>query len=118
MTIFLEDSFDAAHWLPNVPDGHKCKRLHGHTYRVRLEVTGEVGAESGWVMDYADLKSQWDALKKSLDHRSLNEVKFLENPTCERIAEWLACHLGLPAQYTLSRIELRETEHCGVVWQA
>src|SRR6185312_5624161 len=56
-TIFLEDTFDSAHWLPNVPAGHKCKRMHGHTYSVRIEVSGTLGKESGWVIDYADIKS-------------------------------------------------------------
>lgn len=111
MTIFIEDSFDSAHWLPNVPEGHKCSRTHGHTYRIRLEVSGEVDSTTGWVVDYADLKAVWEPLKIQLDHRCLNEI--LSNPTCELIAEWIAARM-IPA---LTRIELRETVNCGAVWE-
>lgn len=113
MKVFIEDSFDSAHWLPNVPPGHKCGSMHGHTYRIRIEVRGEIGNESGWVIDYADVKYAWSIVKADLDHRSLNEIDGLENSTCELIAAWIANRLipGLPG---LSRIELRETERCGV----
>jgi 6-pyruvoyltetrahydropterin/6-carboxytetrahydropterin synthase len=88
--------------------------MHGHTYRIRLEVTGKVEGHSGWVIDYADLKYAWSIVKADLDHRCLNDVSGLENSTCELIAAWIAGRLmpGLPG---LSRIELRETERCGVV---
>lgn len=110
MTVFIEDSFDSAHWLPNVPAGHKCARMHGHTYRIRLEVSGEVSPVTGWVVDYADIKQAWDAVKTQLDHTCLNDL--LPNPTCELIAEWIGIRM-IPA---LTRIELRETVNCGVVW--
>lgn len=109
MTIFLEDSFDAAHWLPRVPAGHKCAQLHGHTYRIRLEVQGDVGPETGWVVDYAELKQKWAPVKAALDHQSLNSI--IQNPTCELIAEWIGERLPM-----VSLIELRETVNCGVVW--
>lgn len=109
MTVFIEDSFDAAHWLPNVPEGHKCGRMHGHTYRIRLEATGDIGVETGWVIDYADLKYAWSIMKAQLDHDCLNDI--LPNPTCELIAEWIGTRLPM-----ISRIELRETVNCGVIW--
>ena len=112
ISIFLEDSFDAAHWLPNVPEDHKCRHLHGHTYRIRIEVTGEIGSRSGWIMDYADLREKWLPLKEQLDHRSLNDL--LPNPTCEVLAAWIAANLCVPG---LKRVELRETVNCGVVYQ-
>ena len=110
--IFIEDSFDSAHWLPNVPAGHKCGTMHGHTYRVRIEVTGSVDEHTGWVSgcDYADLKTAWCSIKAELDHRCLNDV--IPNPTCENIAERIALMLHPQP----SRIELRETANCGVVW--
>jgi 6-pyruvoyltetrahydropterin/6-carboxytetrahydropterin synthase len=116
MTIFIEDSFDSAHFLPNVPDGHKCRRMHGHTYRIRLEVSGPIDPTTGWVVDYADVKALWDPLKRALDHRLLNEIKGLENPTCEIIAAWIWLELA-GKLLGLSKIELRETEHCGVVYE-
>lgn len=109
MTVFVEDSFDSAHFLPNVPPGHKCGAMHGHTYRIRLEVYGKIGTDTGWVIDYADLKFAWSVVKAELDHRCLNEV--LPNSTCELIAAYIGSKLPM-----VSRIELRETAHCGVVW--
>lgn len=109
MTIFVEDSFDSAHYLPHVPEGHKCARMHGHTYRIRLEVSGDVGPATGWLVDYSEVKAAWEPIKDRLDHHCLNEL--LPNPTCELIAEWIGAAMPM-----LSRIELRETVHCGVVW--
>ena len=110
MTVFIEDRFDSAHWLPGVPETHKCHRMHGHTYRVRMEFTGHVGAETGWVLDYDTYKKSWTPVKAALDHRTLNDI--LPNPTCELLAEYIAASMGP----MVSRIEIRETEHCGVVW--
>jgi 6-pyruvoyltetrahydropterin/6-carboxytetrahydropterin synthase len=84
--------------------------MHGHTYRVRLEVTGEIDATMGWVVDYAELKRLWEPIKDALDHRCLND--FMPNPTCEIIARWIGNKIEL-----VSRVELRETVNCGVVWQ-
>ena len=110
MTVFIEDSFDSAHWLPRVAEDHKCRRLHGHTYRIRLEWDGDVDPASGFVVDYADLKQVWTPIKDALDHRNLNDI--LENPTCELLAE----HISKQFKLMPSRVELRETERCGVVW--
>ena len=114
MTVFIEDSFDSAHWLPNVPSGHKCHRLHGHTYRVRLEITGVVSPVGGWVIDYSDARAKWDSVKSVVDHHCLNDLPGLENSTCELLALWIVDRLK-PELPGLSRIEIRETERCGVV---
>jgi 6-pyruvoyltetrahydropterin/6-carboxytetrahydropterin synthase len=87
--IFKEFTFEAAHRLPNVPEGHKCARLHGHSYRVEVRVGGEVGEESGWVVDFADLSAAFKPLHSQLDHYYLNEVPGLENPTSEVLAKWI-----------------------------
>ncbi|MEZ5141578.1 MAG: 6-carboxytetrahydropterin synthase QueD [Acidimicrobiales bacterium] len=108
MEVFREFTFEAAHRLPNVPDGHKCARLHGHSFHVTVHVAGPVGADSGWVVDFADLKDAWRPVWEQLDHRYLNEVDGLENPTSERLAEWIWARLArdLPG---LSRVVVRET---------
>ncbi len=112
MTIFIEDSFDSAHWLPNVPPGHKCGSMHGHTYRVHIEITADIDDHSGWVggYDYADIKYAWSIIKADLDHHVLND--YLANPTCELIAE----HIASRMKPTPTRVELRETERCGAIW--
>ena len=79
--------FEAAHYLPMVPDGHKCKNLHGHNYRVEIVLKGAVD-ERGFIKDFAELDEQMAPLIKQVDHRLLNDVAGLENPTAEIIAAW------------------------------
>jgi 6-pyruvoyltetrahydropterin/6-carboxytetrahydropterin synthase len=87
--IFKEFRFESAHRLPNVPEGHKCARLHGHSYRVEIRVGGEVGEHTGWVLDFADLGAAFKPLHAVLDHNYLNEIDGLENPTSEVLARWI-----------------------------
>lgn len=88
LEISREYKIQAAHQLPNVCQGHKCGRLHGHTWVVRVWITGPVGRESGWVIDYADLDVVWaENVDARLDHSLLNNT--IQNPTTERIAQWL-----------------------------
>jgi len=82
--------FEAAHFLPNVPDGHKCRRMHGHSFRFSVVLKGNIDQKTGWIMDFADLKSIVKPIIESeLDHYVLNDVPGLENPTSEKIAIWL-----------------------------
>jgi 6-pyruvoyltetrahydropterin/6-carboxytetrahydropterin synthase len=116
MEIFKEFCFEAAHRLPFVPDGHKCKRLHGHSFRVTVHVRGPIGAESGWVMDFADLSAAVRPLQDRLDHYYLNEIEGLENPTSEVLARWIWRNLRstLPA---LNRVTVHETCTSGCTYQ-
>jgi 6-pyruvoyltetrahydropterin/6-carboxytetrahydropterin synthase len=100
--------FEAAHLLPNVPEGHKCARLHGHSFRVELRVAGPIAAESGWVTDFADLTDVWAPLHDELDHRYLNDVDGLANPTSERIAVWVWDRLA-PTLPGLLAVTVHET---------
>ena len=86
-------TFDSAHWLPNVQQGHKCGRLHGHTYTVIIGIEGEIDPESGWIVDFGDLKAAFKPLEKILDHHILNEIEGLENPTAENMARWIFIRL-------------------------
>lgn len=108
MEIYKEFTFEAAHRLPNVPEGHKCARLHGHSFAVRLYVSGDVGVESGWVMDFSDISDVFKPVWSQLDHHYLNEVPGLENPTSEVIAQWIWEKLQ-PSLPQLSCVEIRET---------
>jgi 6-pyruvoyltetrahydropterin/6-carboxytetrahydropterin synthase len=89
MEIFKAFQIEAAHRLPKVPAGHKCGRLHGHSYRIEIHMKGELGAESGWVADFGDLKHAFEDVFQTLDHSYLNEVPGLENPTSENLARWI-----------------------------
>jgi 6-pyruvoyltetrahydropterin/6-carboxytetrahydropterin synthase len=108
MDIWKEFGFEAAHRLPNVPAGHKCARLHGHSFRVEVHVAGPLDPTLGWVMDFADLKAAWRPLHDALDHRYLNDVPGLENPTSEVLAGWIWARLA-PSLPGLSRVVVRET---------
>jgi GTP cyclohydrolase IB len=103
--------FEAAHQLPAVPDGHKCSRLHGHTYEVWVHVTGPISSEFGWIADFGDIKAAWKPLDEQLDHRFLNDIPGLENPTAEVLAAWI-CHRLSAAELGAGRVlavEVAET---------
>ena len=115
MEIFKEFTIEAAHWLPNVPQGHKCRRLHGHSFRIAIHVSGPADPNLGWVIDFADLKSAFQAIEDRIDHRCLNEVEGLENPTSENLARWLWRNLR-PHLPSLSRIVVQETCTSGCIY--
>lgn len=115
MEIFKEFNFEAAHRLPNVPEGHKCARLHGHSFMVSIHVSGPVGDTSGWVMDFGDIKAKFKPIYNQLDHYYLNDIEGLENPTSENIARWIWQRLK-PELPELSKIVIRETCTSGCVY--
>jgi 6-pyruvoyltetrahydropterin/6-carboxytetrahydropterin synthase len=116
MDIFKEFTFESAHRLPNVPAGHKCARLHGHSFKVELYVTGDVDENAGWIMDFADIKAAFKPLLEQLDHNYLNEIEGLENPTSEHIAIWIWDRLK-PRLPQLSKIVVRETCTSGAIYR-
>jgi 6-pyruvoyltetrahydropterin/6-carboxytetrahydropterin synthase len=115
LEIFKRFHIEAAHWLPNVPEGHKCRRLHGHSFLVEVHVSGDVGADSGWVRDFADVSRAFAPLFEQLDHHCLNEVGGLENPTSEQLAIWIWQRLksDLP---DLSKVIVQETCTAGCIY--
>ena len=116
MEIFKEFSFEAAHKLPNVPAGHKCGRLHGHSFYVKIYVAGDVDPLTGWIMDFSDIKTVFKPIYDQLDHYYLNDIHGLENPTSENIAKWIWNRLK-PELPILSKIEIRETCTSGCLYQ-
>lgn len=100
--------FEAAHALPNVPLGHKCRRLHGHSFVVEIVVDGPMDPQFGWVMDYADIKAAFKPLWEQLDHHYLNEIPGMENPTSEVVAVWIWDRLK-PLLPLLTEIVVAET---------
>lgn len=115
MEIYKEFTIEAAHWLPHVPEGHKCRRLHGHSFRIAIHVSGPLDPQLGWVLDFAEIKTAYKAIEDQIDHRCLNEVEGLENPTSENLARWLWKRLK-PALPALSRIVVRETCTSGCIY--
>jgi 6-pyruvoyltetrahydropterin/6-carboxytetrahydropterin synthase len=114
--LYKDFRFEAAHRLPNVPEGHKCARLHGHSFLVRVSVTGDVDSDTGWVLDFDDLKQAFEPIKTQLDHYYLNDIDGLENPTSENLARWIWQRLR-PSLPLLSAVEVRETCNVGCIYR-
>lgn len=102
-----EFRFEAAHSLPHLPDGHKCRNIHGHSYKFRVDIEGILD-DRGFVADYAEISTVVDQIVKNLDHKNLNDLEFFKLTTAEYIAEWLFFEIkkSLPA---IRRIVLWET---------
>jgi len=115
MEIFKIFKFDAAHCLPNVGQGHKCSQLHGHSFRVEIHIKGAVDPHSGWVMDFADIAQAFQPLYDQLDHKYLNDIDGLDNPTSENIAKWIWQRMksSLPQ---LSKIVVQESTESGCIY--
>jgi len=115
--IWKRFTFDAAHQLPMVPPKHKCARMHGHTYTVTLYISGSLSA-AGWVIDYGQVSEWWRVLNSQLDHHTLNTMEGLDNPTAERLAEWIAWRLVVmvPPGITLEAVEVQEGQNSGAVF--
>ena len=108
MDIFKVFTVEAAHRLPHVPDGHKCARLHGHSFRIELHLSGPVDPHAGWVMDFADVKAAFKPIYDRLDHHYLNDIPGLENTTSEQLAKWIWDQTK-PVLPLLSAIVVHET---------
>ncbi len=111
MKITQAFAFEAAHYLPNVSDSHRCRRMHGHSYRVELTLEGSIHPHTGFVVDFFDLEAAFGPLLETLDHRCLNEIAGLENPTAELIAIWIwdRVRSALPQ---LCSVRVCETPNC------
>ncbi|EDM1755759.1 6-carboxytetrahydropterin synthase QueD [Salmonella enterica subsp. diarizonae] len=115
-TLYKDFTFEAAHRLPHVPEGHKCGRLHGHSFTVRLEITGEVDLHTGWIIDFADLKAAFKPTYDRLDHYYLNDIPGLSNPTSEVLAKWIWDQVK-PVVPLLSAVMVKETCTAGCVYR-
>ncbi len=116
MQIYKEFNIEAAHRLPNVPKGHKCARLHGHSFMVSIYVEGPIGDTTGWVMDFGDIKRAFKPIYNQLDHHYLNDIDGLENPTSENLAKWIWQRLK-PDLPLLSAIKIKETCTSGCIYR-
>jgi len=109
-------NFEAAHRLPNVPPGHQCGQMHGHSYRISVHVAGEIGETSGWAIDFGDISAVVKPVVTELDHSCLNDIPGLANPTSELLSQWLWHRLkaDLPQ---LVAVTVRETESSSCVFR-
>jgi len=114
-TLFREFTIEAGRYLPNLAPVHPCARMHGHTFVVQIHITGEIDEVKGWIMDFNELDEKLNEVRQMLDHKVLNEIRGLENPTTELLARWLWERLieSLPG---LSRIVIRENPYSGCIY--
>lgn len=110
--VFKSFRFEAAHWLPGVASGHKCSRMHGHSYKLVVGVQGQIDSQTGMVVDFDAIKHHVKPLVELLDHRCLNEVEGLGNPTSENLCVWFWSRLFGRVR-GLKFVEIWETETCG-----
>lgn len=115
MRIYKSFTFDASHRLPQLPDEHKCSHLHGHTFMAEVHLEGPVDPVLGWVMDFGDIKRLCDPVLDELDHKYLNEIEGLENPTSENLAVWLWGRIK-PVIPMLCQIVVKESPTSGAVY--
>jgi len=109
MNIIEKDFyFDSAHFLPNVPLEHKCRNLHGHTYKITIGIKGDILKEEGWIIDFAEIRKIVEPIVEKLDHKLLNSIPELENPTAEIIAKYFfqKIKINLPNLYY---VKIQET---------
>ena len=99
---------EAAQFLPKAPDGHKCGQMHGHTFTIEISIEGEVDPATGWIYDHAQISAAMKPIIAQLDHKLLNDVHGLENPTIELMAHWLWKKLE-PQLPGLAEIVIHET---------
>lgn len=111
--ISYEFAFESAHRLPKTPPGHKCHNIHGHSYKAEVSIEGPVDPEMGWIMDFSDLREAFAPLRAVLDHRYLNEVEGLQNPTSENLARWILERLEprLPKGVEVYSVRVSETPY-------
>jgi 6-pyruvoyltetrahydropterin/6-carboxytetrahydropterin synthase len=115
MQIFKKFTFEAAHRLPNVPQEHKCYRLHGHSYQIEIHVAGEAPEPAGWIIDFADITAAFQPIFGVLDHNYLNDVEGLSNPTSENLAVWIWERM-IVALPQLTKVVVQETCASGCIY--
>ena len=116
MDIFTDVTFEAARHLPKAPEGHKCRRLHGHSFRARFTVSGPLDAEAGWVIDFDRIAAAVDPVIARLDYHTLNDIEGLDNPTTEMLTRWI-WRQAKPLLPELTELTVWETPACACVYR-
>ena len=116
MNVFKTFIFEAARSLPDLPDGHPCKNIHGHSFKITITVTGSVDDKTGFVIDFGDIDDIFNPFLSKLDHSYLNNIEGLENPSSENLCLWIWERL-VPSLPGLSQIEIKETDSTGCIYK-
>ena len=116
MEIYKTFAVEAARSLPNLPDGHPCKKIHGHSFKITITVAGQIDENTGFVMDFSEIDSSFSPIHKLIDHSYLNDLEGLDNPSSENLCKWIWSKLK-NSLHDLKRIEIKETESTGCIYR-
>jgi len=116
MEIFKTFTIESARSLPNLPNGHPCKNIHGHSFKIIITVSGKVNINTGFVMDFSEIDSAFAPIYKQIDHAYLNDLNGLENPSSENLCQWIWSRLSITLP-SLKKIEIKETESTGCIYK-
>ena len=116
MEVYKTFAVEAARSLPNLSENHPCKKIHGHSFKITITVTGEINGHTGFVMDFADIDSAFSPIHEIIDHAYLNDIKGLDNPSSENLCRWIWPKLK-NSLVGLKKIEIKETESTGCIYK-
>ena len=116
MNVYKTFSIEAARSLPNLPDGHPCKNVHGHSFKITITVCGEVDEHTGFVLDFSNIDAAFKPIHDQIDHTYLNKIDGLNNPSSENLCKWIWAEL-IPSLPGLSQIEIKETDSTGCIYK-
>jgi 6-pyruvoyltetrahydropterin/6-carboxytetrahydropterin synthase len=116
MNVYKTFSIEAARSLPNLPDGHPCRNVHGHSFKITITVCGEVDEHTGFVLDFSSIDAAFKPIHDQIDHTYLNKIDGLDNPSSENLCKWIWAEL-IPSLPGLSQIEIKETDSTGCIYK-
>ncbi len=116
MNVYKTFSIEAARSLPNLPDGHPCRNVHGHSFKITITVCGDVDEHTGFVLDFSNIDTAFKPIHDQIDHTYLNKIDGLDNPSSENLCKWIWAEL-IPSLPGLSQIEIKETDSTGCIYK-
>ncbi len=116
MEVYKTFSIEAARSLPNLPEGHPCKKIHGHSFKITITVEGQINEDIGFVIDFSEIDTAFSSVHKIIDHSYLNDIKGLENPSSENLCKWIWTKL-IDSLDGLKKIEIKETDSTGCIYK-
>ena len=116
MNIYKIFNIESARSLPNLPDSHPCKNIHGHSFKIKITVSGKINKATGMVLDFNQIDEIFNPIHLLIDHKYLNDIKGLENPSSENLAIWIWKRLK-PKLPTIIEIEIKETSETGCIYK-
>ena len=116
MIVYKKFTIESARSLPNLPNSHPCKKIHGHSFKIIIYIEGKIDTKTGFVIDFHDIEKAFNPLKIKLDHAYLNNIEGLNNPSSENMCKWIweKLKIKLPG---LLKIEIKETNSTGCIYK-